>query len=91
MQTPYFSRLLLSVARRLPVKAEKLYVPALGQVLDHPGDFLSVFNEIFLRRLLASRAALAGADHRRSRKQRWTFHDLHKSARQRRQNICIRS
>ncbi len=46
-----FSRLLFAVARRLPFKIEKLYVPAMGQVINRPGDSSSVFGEIFVSQI----------------------------------------
>jgi FkbM family methyltransferase len=46
-----FSRLLIAVARRLPFKLKKFYVPALRQVLNRPGDAASSFGEIYVRQI----------------------------------------
>lgn len=55
---PVFSRLLISVSRRLPFKVESFYVPALRQVVHRPGDSSAVFHEIFVRKLYEPMAPL---------------------------------
>lgn len=61
MQTPHFSRILITLAKRLPIKAERFYVPVFGQVINRPGETLSVFNEIYFTKIYEPIAPLPPA------------------------------